>query len=119
MVHWATQQLCTFIWGRRFTIRTNHKPLTSIPTTKGFACDRTIQRINKWSTLLLEYNFDIQYILGVNNTDADCMSRLPLQSIPKEDFTDDDICIAKVSDITYGAIIADQFQSVTKEHQRG
>ena len=76
-VHWATKQLRTFVLGRRFTVRTDHIPLTSILTTKGFASDRTSQKINKWSTLLLEYNFHIQYIPGVNNTAADCMSRLP------------------------------------------
>ena len=113
-VHWATKRLCTFLWGRRLTVRTDHKPLTSILTTKGFASDRTSQRINKWSTLLLEYNFDIQYILGVNNTAADCMSRLPLQSL-EEDFTDDNICIAEVSDIMNGAISTQQFQAATQE----
>ena len=100
--------------GRRFTVRTGHKPLTSILTTKGFASDRTSQRINKWSTLLLEYNFDIQYIRGVNNTAADCMSWIPLQSLD-EDFTDDDICTAEVSDITNGAISTQQFQGATQE----
>ena len=113
-VHWATQRLRTFVWRRRFTVQTDHKPLTSILTTKGFASHRTSQRINKWSTLLLEYNFDIQYIPGVNNNAADCMSRLPLQSL-EEDFTDDDICIAEVSDITNGAISTQQFQAATQE----
>ena len=95
-------------------MQTDHKPLTSILTTKGFASDRMSQRINKWSTLLLEYNFDIQYIPGVNNTAADCVSWLPLQSL-EEDFTDDDICIAEVSDITNGAISTQQFQAATQE----
>ena len=113
-VHWATQWLLTFLWGRIFTVRTDHKPLTSILTTKGFANDRMSQKINKWSTLLLEYNFDIHYILGVNNTAADCMSRLPLQSL-EEDFTDDNICITEVSDITNGAISTQQFQAATQE----
>ena len=42
------------------------------------------------------------------------MSRLPLQSL-EEDFTDDDICIAEVSDITNGAISTQQFQAATQE----
>ena len=113
-VHWAAQWLCTFVRGRRFTIQTDHKPLTSILTTKGFTSDHKSQRINKWSTLLLEYNFGIQYILGVNNTTADCLSWLPLQSL-EEDFSDEDICIAEVSDITNGAISTDQFQCATHE----
>ena len=62
----------------------------------------------------MEYNFDIQYIPGVNNTAADCMSPLPLQSL-EEDFTDEDICIAEVSDITNGAISTQQFQAATQE----
>ena len=42
------------------------------------------------------------------------MSWLPLQSL-EEDFTDDDICIAEVSDITNGAISTQQFQAATQE----
>ena len=33
-VHWATQWLRTFLWGRRLNVRTDLKPLTSILTTK-------------------------------------------------------------------------------------
>ena len=62
----------------------------------------------------MEYNFDIQYILGVNNTAADCISRLPLQSL-EDDFPDDDICIAEVSDNMKGAISTQQFQAATQE----
>ena len=90
-VHLAMQQLCTFRWGRRFTVRTDHKPLTSILTTKGSASDRTNKMINNRSTLLLEYNFNIQYIPGVNKTGANCMSQLPLQSLEEDDDTDDDV----------------------------
>ena len=113
-VHLATQLLRSFVWGRRFTIRTDHKPLTSILTTRSFVSDCMSQRINKWSTLLLEYNFDIQYIPGLNNTTDDCMSWLTLQSL-EEDFTDGDICIAEVSDIMNGAISTDQFQRAPQE----
>ena len=42
------------------------------------------------------------------------MLRLPLQSL-EEDFSDDDICIAEVSDITNGAISTQQFQAATQE----
>ena len=42
------------------------------------------------------------------------MSRLPLQSL-EDYFTDDDICIAEVSDITNGAISTQQLQAATQE----
>ena len=34
VVHWATQRLCTFVRGRKFTIRTDHKPVYQYPDYK-------------------------------------------------------------------------------------
>ena len=34
---WATKRLRSFLWGMNYTLRTDHKPLVSILTTKGSA----------------------------------------------------------------------------------
>ena len=38
---WATKRLRSFLWGMNYTLRTDHKPLVNILTTKGSASERT------------------------------------------------------------------------------
>ena len=80
---WATKRLRSFLWGMNYRLRTDHKPLVNILTTKGSASDRTSHRINRWSSRMLEYNFNVEYLQGINNVVADCLSRLPLQAQPE------------------------------------
>ena len=95
---WATKRLRSFLWGVNYTLRTDHKPLVIILTTKGFASERTSHRINRWSSRMLEYNFNVEYLPGVNDVLADCLSRLPLKAQPEEYSHDmpDDECIAQI-----------------------
>ena len=112
---WATKRLRTFLWGRHFNLRTDHKPLVNVLTTKGSASERTSHRINKWSARMLEYNFNVTYVQGVNNVMADCLSRLPVAAQPDEyshDSTNDE-CIARIES-TRGAISVNEMQLATR-----
>ena len=44
---WAVEKWRTYLWGRRFTLRTDHQALTTLLTTKG--ADRAGMRIARWS----------------------------------------------------------------------
>lgn len=72
----AVKKFHKFIYGRKFTLQTDHKPLLAI-----FGCKKGIQiytanRLQRWAIILLAYEFIIEYI----NTDAfayvDFLSRL-------------------------------------------
>ena len=104
--YWASLRLRSFLWGRPYIFRTDHKPLVHILTTKGASTDRTSQRINKWSSRLLEYNFTATYVPGANNIAADCLSRLPIPANPAEycDDMPEDESIAQIQDTTDGVI---------------
>lgn len=67
-----------FLYGRTFTLVTDHKPLTTL-----FASDRQIPqmasaRIQRWALTLAAYQYEIQYKKGVLHSNADALSRLPL-----------------------------------------
>ena len=114
--YWASQRLRSFLWGRRYILRTDHKPLVHILTTKSASAERTSPRINKWSSRLLEYIFIATHVPGTNNVAADCLSRLPRPADPTE-FSDDtpqNECIAQISDTTNGAITVDELVAATK-----
>ena len=114
---WATKRLRTFLWGRHFNLRTDHKPLVNVLTTKGSASERTSHRINKWSARMLEYNFNVTYVQGVNNVMADCLSRLPVAAQPDEYSHDskNDECIARIDESTPGANSVNELKTATRD----
>ena len=73
---WAVEKWRTYLWGRKFTLRTDHQALTTLLTTKGMG--RAGMRIARWSARLLTYDYNVIYRPGSDNYTADCLSRLPL-----------------------------------------
>lgn len=73
---WASEKWRTYLWGRRFTLRTDHQALTTLLSTKGM--NRAGMRIARWSARLLCFDYDVVYRPGSQNYTADCLSRLPL-----------------------------------------
>ncbi len=59
-----------YLWGTRFTVVTNHQPLTSIVKRKTKS-----PRMNRWILEMREYNYFIQYVKGKDNFVADHLSR--------------------------------------------
>ncbi len=58
-----------YLWGTKFTILTDHQPLTSIFKKKESA------RMNRWIMELREYHYEIKYVQGKYNYVADQLSR--------------------------------------------
>ncbi|XP_048853517.1 uncharacterized protein K02A2.6-like isoform X1 [Brienomyrus brachyistius] len=77
---WATEKWRTYLWGRRFTLRTDHQALTTLLSTKGIG--RAGMRVARWSARLLCFDYDVVYRPGSQNYTADCLSRLPLPAPP-------------------------------------
>ena len=70
---WAvTKKFHDYLYGQKFTVTTDNNPLTYVLTTAKL--DATGHR---WLADISTYDFDIKYKPGVNNTDADALSRLP------------------------------------------
>ena len=64
------------IFGRKFTLQTDHKPLLSIFGSKKGIPVYTANRIQRWALTLLTYDFDIEYISTSSFGYADVLSRL-------------------------------------------
>ena len=76
----------TYLFGRRFTLITDHKPLTSIfSPTKGTPL-MAAARLQRWSIVLASYDYDIEYRSSANNASADATSRLPLAQEDADSF---------------------------------
>ena len=72
------------LFGRKFTILSDHKPLQYLlGETRGIPAMASA-RIQHWALTLSAYNYVINYKPGVDHANADGLSRLPLPDHPGE-----------------------------------
>lgn len=74
-IHWAVNHFRPYIYGRKFTIRTDHRPLIYLFSLKNPSSKLTRMR---WD--LEEYNFEVEYIKGKSNVLSDALSRIQITS---------------------------------------
>ena len=104
---WACEKFRHYLWGRRFTLLTDHQALCTIFGTKG--SNRVGRRIARWEARLLEFSFQVQYVRSANNAVADGLSRLPVAETWWPD--DDDVQIAALT--TAVAISETEFEEAS------
>ena len=75
-IRYAVKKFHRFIHGRTFVLQTNHKPLFSIFGSKKGVPAHSANRLQRWSVILLNYNFKIQYMPSKKIAHADGLSRL-------------------------------------------
>lgn len=68
---WATKYFRPYLYGKQFTIRTDHRPLVWLNSLK-----EPNAKLQRWKIKLGEYNFDIEYVKGKDNQVADGLSRM-------------------------------------------
>ena len=67
-----------YLYGRRFTLITDHKPLTTILGPKKGIPSLAAARLQRWAIHLSAYDYKIQYKSTHAHSNADGLSRLPL-----------------------------------------
>ncbi|CAF4800983.1 unnamed protein product [Pieris macdunnoughi] len=70
---WAIKYFRPYLYGKKFTIYTDHRPLTWIMSIKD-----PNSKLTRWRLRLAEYNYDVQYKKGKANTNADALSRVQI-----------------------------------------
>lgn len=77
-----------YLYGRRFLLRTDHKPLVSIFGPQKGIPPMAASKMQRWAVILSAYDFDIQYVRTDCNA-ADALSRLPSVAASDEQYTSD------------------------------
>lgn len=70
-----------YLYGHKFTLVTDHKPLLTIFGNKKGLPTLAANRLQRWALILCNYDYNIEYVQSSHNN-ADCLSRLPV----KEEF---------------------------------
>ena len=74
-----------YLFGRRFTLLTDHKPLTYILGPKRGIPALAASRPQRWSIQLAAYTYDIEYRASKYHGNADALSRLPRKTTEEAD----------------------------------
>ena len=72
---WSVKYFRHYLYGRSFTIFTDHNPLKWLFTLKS-----PEGRLARWTETLKAYDFKIEYRPGRSNANADALSRMPIVS---------------------------------------
>lgn len=73
---WAVNYFRHYLYGRKFKIVTDHRPLTWLFNVKDPG-----SRLIRWRLKLEQYDYEIIYKPGRQNANADCLSRIPINKI--------------------------------------
>ena len=86
---WGVKKFNNYLQGRKFTLVTDHQPLTSIfhpaksvPTTT---------RMVRYALFLASHDYEIEYKNTTKHCNADGLSRLPVPEVRTEDIDPDDL----------------------------
>ena len=74
-----------YLFGRKFSLVTDHKPKKAIPPLAA-------ARIQRWSVILSAYNYDISFRSTKLHANADALSRLPLSPTTEAGTYTDRVC---------------------------
>lgn len=77
-IHWAIKYYRPYVFGKKFLVKSDHRPLVYLFTMKDPSSKLVRMRLE-----LEEYDFVIEYIKGKNNVTADALSRIDFQDIRK------------------------------------
>ena len=81
-----------YLYGRKFCLITDHKPLTTILAADKAIPSLAAARLQRWAILLSAYRYDIRFRRTEDHANADGLSRLPVQTPPGEELSSEAAC---------------------------
>ena len=97
---YALKKFHQFLYGRKFIVVTDHKPLVTL-----FAPDKgtpamAANRLARWALLVHQYDYTVEYRRSKDHGNADALSRLPFSndtSFDGEEMEDDfdSVCLVR------------------------
>lgn len=77
---WAVKHFRPYLYGRKFVIYTDHRPLVWLNSLK-----EPNSKLTRWRLRLQEYDFEVIYKNGKQNANADALSRIKINVLDSDD----------------------------------
>ena len=87
-----------YVYGWKFLLVTDHKPLTTILSPKASLPALAAARLQRWAITLSAYNYDIEFRPTTKHANANGLSRLPLDSTSTTEMNDS-ACLFNIQQI--------------------
>ena len=79
---YAVKKFHCYVYGRRFSLVTDNKPLLSLLSGNQQISSQSSARIQRWALTLAGYEYNLSYKKFNDHANADALSRLPLTELP-------------------------------------
>lgn len=88
---YGVQKFFPYLYGREFTLITDNKPLFSILHPEKGIPPLAASRLQRWALFLSGFNYKIECRSSIENSNADGLSRLPLECNPATPNTTEEV----------------------------
>uniref|UniRef100_A0A5S6QLW0 RNA-directed DNA polymerase n=1 Tax=Trichuris muris TaxID=70415 RepID=A0A5S6QLW0_TRIMR len=78
-IMFGVSKFAQYLYGRHFTLKTDHKPLERIFGTNRELPKPATNRLMRWALILGNYQYAVEYVPASRNAPADALSRLPVE----------------------------------------
>ncbi|XP_044741936.1 uncharacterized protein K02A2.6-like [Chrysoperla carnea] len=118
----STDHFFKYIYGRQFKLKMDNKALTRIFHENNKLPPITSGRLLRYAAYLTAFDYQVEYKKGSENTDADCLSRAPIQQTK---ITDDirinrevlQACMVSVNEISTDTLNATTIKNETSKDE--
>ena len=107
----AVEKFHYFVFGRNFTLVTDHKPLKYLLGPYTGIPHMAASRMQRWAIKMMKYNYIIEYRNTKEHANADFLSRLPCSTIAES--SDDPVSIFVLKQIEALPVTADEIRKHT------
>ena len=102
-----------YLYGRKFVLVIDHKPLLSIFRPKNAIPPLADARLQRWAVLLSAYSYDVEFRTTERHANAGSLSRLPSKS-PCSDTVQDEATIFSLCQVEYLPVPGEEIQKASR-----
>ena len=111
---WSLRKFHSYVYGRHFTLVTDHQPLTAIFHPSKHLPTMTASRLQRYAMFLAGHQYTIVYRKTADHGNADGLSRLPVPSTLDQDDDDDAVNAFHLAQFEPLPVTAEQVRRETR-----
>ena len=108
----AVKKFHNYLYGRKFVLVTDHKPLVTLFGPKKAIPPLAAARLQRWAIILSAYAYEIEYKPTSQHANADSLSRLPLKVVEQPS---DETVVFNIAQIEALPVTALQVAAATRK----